>query len=87
MKNILIGFLMATCIFLMMGLTDEEPVEMEMFVDGQVSVECEAPKYQGFAADKNRKYMINTETGVVYQMIKDSDTWERKSPETDWIKE
>ena len=33
MKNILIGFLMATCMFLMIGASGEVE-SMEMFVDG-----------------------------------------------------
>ena len=92
MKNILIGFLMATCMFLMIGATEEEA--LEMFVDGQVSVECEAPKYQGFGDGGSLlRYMIETETGKLYHMpiklIGDGKdrVWKEMTAETDWIKE
>ena len=87
MKNTIIGFLMATCMFLMIGAS-EEVESMEMFVDGQVSVECEAPTYQGFGdGNSNVLYMINTETGELYKKKQLKKHWQRVSPKTDWIEE
>ena len=87
MKNILIGVLMATCMFLMIGATDEVE-SVEMFVDGQVSVECEASKYQAFSSGtSDALYMINTETGELDKKGLLKKTWKRISPKTDWIKE
>ena len=83
MKNTIIGFLMATCMFLMIGAS-EEVESMEMFVDGEVSVECEAPTYQGFG-NSPVPYMINTETGELYKKYQSEKHWQRVSPKTDWI--
>ena len=86
MKNTIIGFLMATCMFLMIGAS-EEVESMEMFVDGQVSVECEAPKYQAFG-DGYPLHMINTETGELYKKapLKKKKPWVKLSG-ADWVKE
>ena len=69
MKNILIGFGMATCMFLIIGATDEEE-PMEMFVDGQVTVECEV--------SENSRYQISTTMNATttYETIIDTRTGE-----------
>ena len=77
MKNILLGFLMATCMFLMLGATQE------MFV-----TTSDNGRYQGFA-DEKRNWMIDTKTGVLYKYkaIDSSMKWVRVTAETDWIVE
>ena len=94
MKNILIGFLMATCIFLMIGATDEVE-SMDWYVTGEVTVEdvegnlviaaSENGRYQAFGESKGI-YMIDTTTGVTYYLTPKLK-WKRHSPKTDWIKE
>ncbi|MAX13291.1 MAG: hypothetical protein CMG11_04455 [Candidatus Marinimicrobia bacterium] len=88
MKNVLLGFLMTTCMFLMIGATNEEPNAEER----QIVVECEASengRYQGYF-DGVRHYMIDARTGVLYYVKalgKNKKKWVRFSPETDWIVE
>ena len=92
MKNILIGFLMATCMFLMIGATEkpsiletppEELIKQLMGINNS-----KIGRYQGFA-DKDYKYMIDTQTGELYEgtFEKGEITWKRNSPETNWIQE
>ena len=56
-KDIVIGFLLATCMFLLMGQTS--------IADKRVIV----GKYQGFASNKYEIYRINTITGELEQKI------------------
>ena len=71
------GFLMATCMFLMIGTaivkpdTTDEVESIEMFVDGQVNIEAsENGRYQGFTdAHNGGLYMIETRTGVLYYFV------------------
>ena len=98
MKNTIIGFLMATCMFLMIGGTTIKPeatdeVEsIEMFVEGQVVVEAsENGRYQGWSVDTNTMHMIDTRTGELYRLDYDlglkNKKWKRVSSSSDWIKE
>ena len=67
MKNVLLGFLMATCMFLMIGATNEEPNVEER----QIVVECEASengRYQGWAQGTAFAFMMDTQTGEMYKM-------------------
>ena len=50
-KSMIIGFLLATCMFLMMG---------------QGSNDAQAGRYQGFA-DQNDVYLIDTITGELWE--------------------
>ena len=50
-KSMIIGFLLATCMFLMMG---------------QSSNDTQIGRYQGFA-DQNDVYLINTITGELWE--------------------
>ena len=52
MKNILIGFLMATCVFLMIGATSKS---------------SENGRYQAFGSD-GWEYMIDAAAGEGYQL-------------------
>ena len=54
MKNILLGFLMATCMFLMIGATQE------MFV-----TTSENGRYQGFSTEGFLN-VLDTRTGEIY---------------------
>ena len=92
MKNILIGFLMATCMFLMIGATEkpsiletppEELIKQLMGINNS-----KIGRYQGFSST-NVRYMIDTRTGELYSLEtlgKNKSKWVRKSAETDWIK-
>ncbi|MAS81747.1 MAG: hypothetical protein CMF45_03575 [Legionellales bacterium] len=78
MKNILLGFLMATCMFLMIGATQE------MFV-----TTSDNGRYQAYSTEGSNK-MIDTKTGVLYKYAilgKNKKKWTRLSSETDWIVE
>ena len=50
-KSMMIGFLLATCMFLMMGQTTND---------------TQTGKYQGFA-DQNDIFLINTNTGELWE--------------------
>ena len=54
MKNILIGFLGASCIFLMIGATSEV---------------SERGKYQAIVVSGNKVRLIDTETGQYFRLI------------------
>tara|TARA_R100001015_G_C4632104_1_gene195231 strand:+ start:998 stop:1276 length:279 start_codon:yes stop_codon:yes gene_type:complete len=92
MKNALLGFLMATCMFLMIGATNEEPNVEER----QIVVECEASengRYQGFGDGAGYRYMIDTQTGELYHIPakiskdKKNRVWNRVSAESNFIEE
>ena len=79
MKNIAMGFLMATCMFLMIGATQEMLVTTS-----------DNGRYQGFGDGYSTKYMIDTRTGVLYffkELGKNKRKWVRDSADTDWIQE
>ena len=83
MKNVLLGFLMATCMFLMIGATQE------MFV-----TTSENGKYQAWSESGSdssvSQYMINTRTGELYKLTSSyggTDGWYKTTSDTKWIYE
>lgn len=93
MKNILLGFLMATCMFLMIGAISSNDLIMLnnnlMQIDGKLN-KLDNGRYQGFSPTDGVSYMIDTRTGELYSLHisgKNKSKWVRKSPKTDWIKE
>mgnify|MGYP001295440404 CR=1 FL=1 len=62
MKNILIGFLMATCIFLMMGAKSESNVMSKI-----QTAFSENGRYQISGDGASRIYMVDTRTGKMYE--------------------
>ena len=78
-KTLMIGFLLATCMFLLMG---------------QGSSKSDVGKYQAFGFEGeefSQLYMIDTNTGELYTATdykyKGREKWRRKSPKTDWFKD
>ena len=63
MKNMLLGFLMATCIFLMMGLKDASGVNR---IENGLYQAFESTDEQGNSVT----LMINTQTGQLYGLDK-----------------
>ena len=61
MKNILIGVLMTTCVFLMMG-TKSEPSAIERVLTNF----SENGRYQAFV-NEGYSYMLDTKTGKTYR--------------------
>ena len=74
MKNILIGFLGATCMFLMIGTTQE------MFVTTSDNGMYQAWSEAGKLPDQ---FMINTRTGEFYKISREKINGER---EWVWVK-
>ena len=69
---------MATCMFLMVGATQEMLVTTS-----------DNGRYQAYSTEVSNK-MIDTKTGVLYKYIilgENKTKWKRISSETDWIKE
>ena len=84
MKNILIGFLGATCMFLMIGTKSESNVMSKI-----QTAFSENGRYQAFK-EHNHANMIDTRTGVLYASKKSEGSkhkWVRVSAETNWIVE
>ena len=63
-KTLMIGFLLATCMFLLMG---------------QGSSKSDVGTYQAFA-DEQSNWMIDTRTGVLYEQSIYTKKWKRISP-------
>ena len=73
-KTLMIGFLLATCMFLLIGADSN---------DSQIG------RYQMQAA-LSHLYLLDTKSGEFYYTtigLGDSRKWRRKSPETDWFKD
>ena len=65
-KTLMIGFLLATCMFLLMG---------------QGSSKSDIGKYQAFGTGEDGQlYMIDTRYGVLYEKTIYSSKWKRVSP-------
>ena len=96
MKNISIGFLMSTCMFLMIGATDEVE-SMDWYVTGEVTVEdvegnlvvkaSENGRYQAWFSSGDdsgipKQRMLDTKTGILYAFNTFHMGWHRESDET-----
>jgi len=90
MKNILIGFLLATCMFLLIGATEKPSIlktPPEELIKQLIGINNSKPgKYQ-ISINTSEVVMVNTETGVLYSWEKEERQWNRLSPKADWIKE
>ena len=85
-KTMMIGFLLATCMFLMMG-ADGDTIRTGTFMsqydynmlDKRLEEIAQTGRYQGFG-DTSRAYLVDTETGQL---------WERNyySKGTYWVKD
>ena len=70
-KSMMIGFLLATCMFLMMGADEIS----EWNVDGKVIVECnDNGRYQSFGTD-GQNYLLDTTNGELWKHSKYDDVW------------
>ena len=70
-KSVLIGFLLATCMFLFLG---------------QSSNDSQIGNYQMTASDNSILDLLDTSTGIYYTKLKGmGKAWKRKSPRTNWI--
>ena len=90
MKNILIGFLMATCMFLMIGATEKPSIletPPEELIKQLIGINnSKVGKYQ-IGVNDSEVAMVNTETGVLYLWDNLAYQWNRLSPKAGWIKE
>ena len=76
-KTFLIGFLTCSCMFLIMGQTDPTYIEVEK---GDVTIEAsEYGRYQAISGEKYEYiYLLDTETGTVYNHIENPDNTYKK---------
>ena len=84
-KTFVIGFLTCTCLFLIMGQTENEEYEMEKIewnvTDGKVIIETnEHGRYQAISGDKYEYfYLLDTETGAVYNHVENpANTYKKR---------
>ena len=83
-KTFVIGFLTCTCLFLIMGQTENEEYEMEKIewnvTDGKVIIETnEHGRYQAISGDKYEYfYLLDTETGAVYNHVENPENTYKK---------
>ena len=67
MKNILLGFLMATYMFLMIGITDGQTYTAEeILVKNSMNGRYQAFTYQKGGSKYNNRYMLDTQSGELY---------------------
>ena len=88
MKNIIIGFLSGLSLFLILGATENPRIidtPPEELIRQLVGIEDKnlIGKYQGFTY--KGVYMMNTETGEVYELEPKDKVWIKISPENNWI--
>ena len=85
-KTFVIGFLTCTCLFLIMGQTENEENEMEMNVSGgKIVIASENGRYQGISGNKYEHfYLLDTETGAVYNHIENPENTYKKRLANVW---
>ena len=89
MKNILIGFLLSTCFFLMLGLTENKTSILDTPPEElikQLWNECKSSQFQITGTD-NQLYMLNSKTGILYEWRKNKGYWNRLGSKKKWIKD
>tara|TARA_Y100001970_G_scaffold290396_1_gene423991 strand:+ start:983 stop:1255 length:273 start_codon:yes stop_codon:yes gene_type:complete len=89
MKNILIGFLMSACLFLLIGVSDNKTSILETPPEElirQLWNEGKSSQYQITGTD-NQLYMLNSKTGVLYEWSKSKGHWKRIGNKKNWIKD
>ena len=88
MKNILVWFLMSTCLFLLIGITDKTSIldtSPEELIR-QLWNEGKSSQYQITGTD-NQLYMLNSKTGKLYEWYKTKGHWKRLGSKKNWIKD
>ena len=89
MKNILIGFLLSTCFFLMLGLTENKTSILDTPPEElikQLWNEGKSSQFQITGTD-NQLYMLNSKTGILYEWRKNKGYWNRLGSKKKWIKD
>ncbi len=89
MKNILIGFLLSTCFFLMLGLTEDKKSILDTPPEElirQLWNEGKSSQFQITGTD-NQLYMLNSKTGILYEWRKNKGYWKRLGSKKNWIKD
>tara|TARA_Y100000996_G_scaffold413499_1_gene401875 strand:+ start:3630 stop:3899 length:270 start_codon:yes stop_codon:yes gene_type:complete len=89
MKNILIGFLLSTCFFLMLGLTENKTSILDTPPEElikQLWNEGKSSQFQITGTD-NQLYMLNSKTGILYEWRKNKGYWKRLGSKKKWIKD
>ena len=88
MKNILIGFLMSACLFLLIGAKDNKTSILDTppeEIIRQLWNEGKSAQYQ-ITGTNNQLYMLNSKTGALYEWQKSKGHWKRIGKKKNWIK-